>query len=93
MGHPGTPDGFVGCAETHVSKARRGSPDFVEGSRPGPPARSSGAGSDTDPTHDGETVMNGAPEMILWVGHPPPVQRNFKFRFTRGLERDGPTSK
>ena len=24
------------------------------------------------PTHDDETVMNGAPRMVLWVGHPPP---------------------
>ena len=26
----------------------------------------------SDPTHDDETVMNGAPKMVLWVGHPPP---------------------
>ena len=24
----------------------------------------------SDPTHDDETVMNGAPKMVLWVGRP-----------------------
>ena len=25
-----------------------------------------------DPTHDDDAVMNGAPKVVLWVGHPPP---------------------
>ena len=30
-----------------------------------------GAASKSDPTYDEQTVMNGAPKMVLWVGRPP----------------------
>src|SRR6266702_2219521 len=38
----------------------------------GNPRSRCGGASKSDPTHDDETVMNGAPKMVLWVGHPPP---------------------
>jgi hypothetical protein len=41
--------------------------------------------SESDPTHDDETVMNGAPKMGLWVGHPPTGRelRTIAVRFER----------